>query len=46
MQGSDFSCDTKFHVFSRLFQGKSNEIYGQFGFESVFCVDNVDMTKK
>ncbi len=27
-QGSHFSGDTKFHVFSRLFPGKSNEIPG------------------
>ncbi len=40
MQGSHFSCDTKFHVFSRLFSGKSNETQGQFGFEvnqNYFC---------
>ncbi len=37
-QGSHFSCDTKFHLFSRLFTGKSNEIQGQFGFESVFVL--------
>ncbi len=34
-QGSHFSGDTKSHVFSRLFAGKTNEIPGQFGFESV-----------
>ncbi len=34
MQGSHFSCDTKFHVFP----GKINEIQGQFGFESVFVL--------
>ncbi len=34
MQGSYFSSDTKYHVFSRLFLGKSNEIPGQFDFES------------
>ncbi len=33
-QGSHFSGDMKFHVFYRLFQCKSNEIPGQFGFES------------
>ncbi len=33
-QGSHFSGDTKFHVFSRLFPGKRNEIQGQFGFKS------------
>ncbi len=33
-QGSHFSGDTKFHVFSMLFPCKSNEISGQFGFES------------
>ncbi len=38
MQGSHFSCDTKFHVFSKLFPGKSNQIQGQFGFESVFVL--------
>ncbi len=38
MEGSHFSCDTKFHVFSRLFPGKSNEIKGQFGFKSVFVL--------
>ncbi len=38
MQGSHFSCDTKFHVFSRLFHGKGNEIQGQFGFKSVFVL--------
>ncbi len=37
-QGFHFSCDTKFHVFSRLFPGKGNEIQGQFGFESVFVL--------
>ncbi len=36
IQGSHFSGDTKFHVFSRIFPGKNNEIQGQFGFESVF----------
>ncbi len=38
IQGSHFSCDTKFHVFSRLFPGKRNEIQYQFGFESVFVL--------
>ncbi len=38
IQGSHFSCDTKFHVFPRLFPSKSNEIQGQFGFESVFVL--------
>ncbi len=33
-QGSYLSGDMKFHVFSRLFPGKSNEIPGQFNFES------------
>ncbi len=33
-QGSHFFGDTKFHVFSVLFPGKSNEIPGQFGSES------------
>ncbi len=33
-------------LISRLFPGKSNEIKGQFGFESVFVlIMNVDMTK-
>ncbi len=32
-QGSHFSGEMKFHVFSRLFPGKSNEITGQFDFE-------------
>ncbi len=36
--GSHFSGDNKFHVFSRLFPGKCNEIPGQFGFESVFVL--------
>ncbi len=45
LHGSHFYGDTKFHIFSRLFPGKSNEIPGQFGFESVFSVDNIDMTK-
>ncbi len=36
IQGSHFSGDTTFHVFSRLFLGKSNEIPGQFDFESVW----------
>ncbi len=35
---SHFSCDTKFHILSRLFPGKRNEIKGQFGFESVFVL--------
>ncbi len=38
IQSSHFSGDTKFHVFSRLFPGKCNEIPGQFGFESVFLL--------
>ncbi len=38
MQGSNLSCDTEFHVFSRLFPGKSDEIQCQFGFESVFVL--------
>ncbi len=33
-QGSHFSGDMKFHVFSRLFHDKHSEISGQFGFES------------
>ncbi len=37
-QGSHFSGDTKFHVFSRLFPGKCDEIPGQFVFESVFVL--------
>ncbi len=35
IQGSHFSGDTKFHVFSRSFPRKCNEIQDQFGFESV-----------
>ncbi len=31
-QGYHFSGDTKFHVFSRLFPSKSNEIPGQLVF--------------
>ncbi len=42
MQGSHFSCDTKFHVFSILLSGENNEIQGQFGFKSGFFVDNVN----
>ncbi len=38
VQGSHFYCDTKFHVFSRLFPSKNNEIQGQFGMESVFVL--------
>ncbi len=38
IQGTHFSGDTKFHVFSRLFPGKCNEIPGQFGFEAVFVL--------
>ncbi len=41
-KGYHFSGDTKFHVFSRLFPGKTNEIQSQFSFESLI---NVDMTK-
>ncbi len=37
-QGSIFSGDTKVYVFSRLFPGKSNEIPGQFDFESLFVL--------
>ncbi len=44
-QGSHFSGDSKFHVFSRLIPGKINEILSHFGFESSVCSDNVDMTK-
>ncbi len=36
LQGSHCSSDTKFHVISTLFPGKTNYIPGQFGFESVF----------
>ncbi len=43
-QGFHFSGDTKFHVFFRLFPGKSNKIKSQFGFDSV-CFDKIDMTK-
>ncbi len=39
MQGSHFSCDTKFHVFSKQKQwNESNEIQGQFRFESVYVL--------
>ncbi len=37
-QGSHFSRDKKFHVFSRLFPDKCNEIPGQFDFEQVFVL--------
>ncbi len=40
VQGSHFSTDMKFYVFSRLFQCKSNEIPGQCVY-----VDKVDMRK-
>ncbi len=33
-QGSHFSGDMKFHIFSKLFPGKSNNIQGQFGFKT------------
>ncbi len=44
-QGSHFSGDMKFHVFSRLFPGKSNEIPGHLALNYSVYVDNVDMTK-
>ncbi len=37
-QGSHFSGDMKFHVFSRLFPGNSNDIPAQFSSESVFLL--------
>ncbi len=30
--------DMKFHIFSKLFQGKCNEIPSQFSFESMFVL--------
>ncbi len=37
--GSHSSGDTTFHVFSRLFAVKNNEIQGQYDFESVFVLN-------
>ncbi len=36
IQGSHFFGDMKFHVFTRLFPGQSNEIQGQFGSTSQY----------
>ncbi len=45
IQGSIFNNDTKFHIFSRLFTGKSNEITGQSGVESVFVRYDKDVNE-
>ncbi len=37
-QGSHFSSDTNFYVFSKLFPGQINEMPGQFGVEPVFLL--------